>query len=152
MLAAIVILCAIAQRSLRLLSLNLLALVLAFCIYVGLLLLTGAALTPLSVISVPLLIGLAIDYSLHILMTLEHEGGDLRRTFDHLAAPVVLTGLSASIGFGAPMLTSQPALRNFGLVMDLGVVSSVVACLVFLPCFYMVCRKVRHPGNSNSAA
>ncbi len=143
MLAAIVVLCAIAQKSLRLLALNLLALVLAFCIYVGLLLLTGAALTPLSLISVPLLIGLAIDYSLHILMTLEHESGDLRRTFDHLAAPVVLTGLSASIGFGAPMLTGQPALRNFGLVMDLGVVSSVVACLVFLPCFYMLCRKSR---------
>ena len=96
--------------------------------------------TPLSLISIPLLIGLAIDYSLHILMALEHERGDLHKTYDHLAAPVLLTGLSASIGFGVPMLTSQPALQNFGLVMDLGVISSVVACLVFLPCVYMLCR------------
>jgi predicted RND superfamily exporter protein len=89
------------------------------------------------------LIGLAIDYSLHILMALEHERGDLHRTYDHLAAPVVLTGLSASIGFGVPMLTNQPALQNFALVMDLGVVSSVVACLVFLPCIYRLCRPAR---------
>jgi len=141
MLAAIVLLCALAQRSAVLLGLNLLALVLAFCLFVGLLLLTGATLTPLSLISVPLLIGLAIDYSLHILMALEHESGDLHKTYDHLAAPVLLTGLSASIGFGVPMLTSQPALQNFGLVMDLGVVSSVVACLVFLPCIYMLARR-----------
>ena len=143
MLGAIVLLCALAQRSAVLLGLNLLALVLAFCLFVGLLLLTGATLTPLSLISVPLLIGLAIDYSLHILMALEHEQGDLHRTYDHLAAPVLLTGLSASIGFGVPMLTSQPALQNFGLVMDLGVISSVVACLVFLPCVYMLCRPAR---------
>jgi len=143
MLAAIVLLCALAQRSAVLLGLNLLALVLAFCLFVGLLLLTGATLTPLSLISIPLLIGLAIDYSLHILMALEHERGDLHKTYDHLAAPVLLTGLSASIGFGVPMLTSQPALQNFGLVMDLGVISSVVACLVFLPCVYMLCRPAR---------
>ena len=141
MLAAIVLLCAVAQRSAVLLGLNLLALVLAFCLFVGLLLLTGASMTPLSLISIPLLIGLAIDYSLHILMALEHERGDLHKTYDHLAAPVLLTGLSASIGFGVPMLTSQPALQNFGLVMDLGVISSVVACLVFLPCVYMLCRR-----------
>jgi hypothetical protein len=143
MLAAIVLLCAMAQKSAGLLVLNLLALVLAFCLFVSLLLVTGAVLTPLSLISVPLLIGLAIDYSLHILMALEHERGDLHRTYDHLAAPVVLTGLSASIGFGVPILTNQPALQNFGLVMDLGVVSSVVACLVFLPCIYRLCRPAR---------
>lgn len=96
--------------------------------------------TPLSLISVPLFIGLAIDYSLHIVMALEHERGDLHKTYDHLAAPVLLTGLSASIGFGVPILTSQPALQNFGLIMDLGVVSSVIACLVFLPCVYRFCR------------
>jgi KDO2-lipid IV(A) lauroyltransferase len=60
----------------------------------------------------------------------------LGKTFQHLAAPVLLTGLSASVGFGAPMLTNQPAMRNFGLVMDLGILSAVTACLVFLPPLY----------------
>lgn len=138
MLAAILILCAVAQRSVRLVFLNLVALVLAFCLFVGLLASVGLSLTPLSLISIPLLIGLVIDYSLHILMMLESQHGDLRRTYAHLAAPVVLTGLSGCIGFGVPALTGQPALTNFGLVMDIGIVSAVLACLLFLPPIYLL--------------
>ncbi|MGH8574865.1 MAG: hypothetical protein ACREX8_20210, partial [Gammaproteobacteria bacterium] len=47
--------------------------------------------------------------------------------------PILLTGLASCIGFGAPMLTSQPALQNFGLAMDLGIIAAVTACLFLLP-------------------
>ena len=40
------------------------------------------------------------------------------------------------IGFGSPMITRQPALQNFGFVMDLGIFSAVVTGLVILPAFY----------------
>jgi|GEM_PF-315105 predicted exporter/lauroyl/myristoyl acyltransferase len=142
MLAAIVLLCAVAQRSLRMVALNLTALFLALAVFVALLLATGLRLTPLSLISLPLLVGLVVDYSLHILMALDHQRGDLHKTYDHIAAPVVLTGLSACIGFGAPMLTAQPALQNFGLVMDLGIISAVFACLVLLPVLYLLGHQV----------
>lgn len=135
-LAAIVILCAAAQRSLAMVGLNLLALALAALLYLWLLRVTGVALSPFSLISLPLLVGLVVDYSLHVLMALQNQHGDLRKTYDHLAAPITLTGLSACIGFGAPMLTGQPALQNFGLAMDLGIVAAVAACLVILPAFY----------------
>lgn len=138
MLAAIVVLCALAQRSVRLVFLNLAALVVALALFAGLLAVTGLALTPLSLVSIPLLVGLVVDYSLHILMTLENNEGDLPETYRHLAAPVLLTGLSACIGFGAPALTGQPALRNFGLVMDFGIIAAVFACLVFLPPLYLL--------------
>ena len=140
MLLTIVVLCAVAQRSIRMVFLNLAALALALGFFAAFLAATGLALTPLSLISVPLLVGLVVDYSLHILMALENNHGDLHKTYGHLAAPVVLTGLSACIGFGAPALTGQPALRNFGLVMDLGIVSAVLACLVLLPPLYLLGR------------
>jgi lauroyl/myristoyl acyltransferase len=143
MIVAVVCLCWIAQKSVRLVCLNLLALALSLGVLGVLLLATGTPLTPLTLVSVPLLLGLVIDYSLHLLMALEKLDGDLRETFHHLAAPVVLTGLSASVGFGAPMLTAQPAMRNFGLVMDLGIFSAVSACLVLLPPFYLWMRPAR---------
>ena len=133
MLAALATLCALAQRSVRLFALNFAALLLALLALVVLLAATGTNLSPLSLLSVPLLLGLVIDYSLHILIALEHSRGDLTTTYQHLAAPVLLTGLSSCIGFGAPMLTRQPALRNFGLVMDLGIIAAVATCLVLLP-------------------
>jgi len=136
MLVALVTLCALAQRSFRLVALNMAALLLALLVLAALLVTTGTQMTPLSLLSVPLLLGLVIDYSLHILMAMEHSDGDLRHTYSHLAAPVVLTGLSSCIGFGAPMLTKQPALQNFGLVMDLGIMSAVAVGLLVLPALH----------------
>jgi predicted exporter len=72
-LAAVFVLCAIAQRSLRMVLLNFAALGLSFLLLGALLLITGVVLSPLSLLCVPLLIGLCIDYSLHVLMALEHE-------------------------------------------------------------------------------
>jgi predicted exporter/lauroyl/myristoyl acyltransferase len=136
MLAAIIVLCALAQRSLRLVALNLLALAISAAVFLWLLLLSGTSLSPISLISIPLLVGLVVDYSLHVLMALQNQRGDLVKTYDHLAAPIVLTGISACIGFGAPALTGQPALQNFGLVMDFGIIAAVSACLVLLPAFF----------------
>ena len=136
MLAAILLLCALAQRSLRMVSLNLLALVLSAGLFLWFLRLTGTSLSPLSLISLPLLVGLVIDYSLHVLMALRNQRGDLVRTYNQLAAPILLTGISACIGFGAPALTGQPALQNFGLVMDFGIIAAVLAGLVLLPAFF----------------
>jgi predicted RND superfamily exporter protein/lauroyl/myristoyl acyltransferase len=138
MLVSIVVLCALAHRSIRMVFLNLAALLVALAIFAGFLAVTGLALTPLSLVSIPLLVGLVVDYSLHILMALENNEGDLHKTYRHLAAPVLLTGLSACIGFGAPALTGQPALRNFGLVMDFGIIAAVAACLMFLPPLYLL--------------
>ncbi len=136
-LLTVVVLCAIAHRSLRLVTLNLSALVLALLMLAGLLVLTRNSMTLVSLLCIPLMIGLVIDYSLHIVLALEHEKGDLVAAFRHLAAPVVLTGLASIIGFSAPMLSSQPALQNFGSVMDLGTLSAVISGLVLLPALYL---------------
>ena len=140
MLAAIVVLCAVAQRSPGLVLLNLAALAVSLSLLAVLLRATQTVMSPLALLCVPLLIGLVIDYSLHVLMGLERERGDLRSTYRHLAPPILLTGLASCIGFGAPMLTSQPALRNFGLVMDLGIVAAVAVGLGLLPAWHAVAR------------
>jgi predicted exporter len=145
MLAALAALCALAQRSVRLFALNFAALLLALLGLLVLLAATGTNLSPLSLLSVPLLLGLVIDYSLHILIALGHSRGDLGTTYEHVAAPVLLTGLSSCIGFGAPMLTQQPALRNFGLVMDLGIIAAVVTCLVLLPLLHRATARKSGP-------
>ncbi|MGH6635330.1 MAG: MMPL family transporter [Gammaproteobacteria bacterium] len=131
-LAAIAVLCALAQRSLRMVLLNFAALALSLLFLAALLALTGATLSPLSLLCVPLLLGLVIDYSLHVLMALEHQR-DYAHLYAHIGVPILLTGLASCIGFGVPMLASQPALQNFGLVMNLGIIAAVTACLFLLP-------------------
>ena len=138
MVLTVVLLCWFAQRSFRMVTLNLIALLVSLMLFGSLLLLTGTAMTVITLVSIPLLVGLVIDFSLHLLMTLQYQQGDLHGTFKHLAAPMLLTGLSSSIGFGAPMLTGQPAMQNFGLVMDLGILSAVFSCLFLLPPLYFL--------------
>ncbi len=142
-LAAIVLLCALAQRSLRMVLLNFAALALSLLLFAALLTITGTQFNALTLLCVPLLIGLVVDYSLHVLMALEHDGGDFHKLYAHIGAPILLTGLASCIGFGAPMLTSQPALQNFGLVMDLGILSAVAACLFLLPVLARMTRLKR---------
>jgi predicted RND superfamily exporter protein len=136
-----VLVCAVALRSVWLVGLNLAALWLALVLSALWLVLWGIELSPLSVLALPLLLGLVIDYSLHMVLALTHRGGDLRRAFAHVGSPILLTGLTACIGFGAPLVSGQPALRNFGLVMDLGIGSAVAACLVLLPGLYVAGRR-----------
>jgi predicted exporter len=133
MLAIVLTLCFVAHRSFRLVALNFAALTLSLLILAMLL---YASDTSMTLLCIPLMIGLVIDYSLHILLALEHAHGDLVDAARHLAVPVLLTGLASFIGFTAPMLSSQPALQNFGNVMDLGTVAAVISGLVLLPALY----------------
>nr|MBA3493741.1 hypothetical protein [Gammaproteobacteria bacterium] len=125
--------------------LNLAALGLSFLLLAALIALTGVALNPLSLLCVPLLLGLCIDYSLHVLMALQ-QSRDYAHLYAHIGVPILLTGLASCIGFGVPMLTSQPALQNFGLVMDLGIIAAVTACLFLLPVLAIL--TTRHRGGS----
>lgn len=136
MASAVLLLCWLAHRSVRLVALNVLALVGALLGFLLLLWITGQSMTILSLLSIPLLIGLIIDYSIHILFGLEAGKGDLKITYRHLAIPVILTGLTSLIGFGSPIASTQPSLQNFGMVMDLGIVAAVVSGLIFMPSFY----------------
>jgi predicted RND superfamily exporter protein len=136
MLLIVVALCALAHRSWRLVGLNLVALAMALLLLALGLYASQTSMTILSLLCLPLMIGLVIDYSLHILLALEHAHGNLVEAFRHLAVPVVLTGTASIIGFTAPMLSSQPALQNFGNVMDLGTIAAVMSGLILLPVLY----------------
>ena len=141
MMVIVLALCFVAHRSLRLVGLNLAALLLSLLLLSLFLYVTDTSMTLLSLLCIPLMIGLVIDYSLHILLALEHAQGNLVDAARHLAVPVLLTGTASIIGFTAPMLSSQPALQNFGNVMDLGTIAAVISGLILLPALY---GKLRH--------
>ncbi len=136
MSAIVLALCFVAHRRVRLVALNCAALLLAMLLFALMLYITDTSMTLLSLLCIPLMIGLVIDYSLHILLALEHAQGDLVEAARHLAVPVLLTGVASIIGFAAPMFSSQPSLQNFGNVMDLGTVAAVLSGLVLLPALY----------------
>ncbi|MEZ0299680.1 MAG: MMPL family transporter [Candidatus Methylacidiphilales bacterium] len=152
MLGAITALCWLAHRSWRMVAINLIALAASMGLLGCLLILFHNSLSLMSLLAVPLLIGLVIDYSLHFLLELHHSDGSIREAYRHLAVPVLLTGITTLIGFGAPIASNQPALQNFGFVMDLGISSAVITALVLVPVLYhaIIGTRTEHPHYSRA--
>ncbi len=105
---------------------------------------TRETMTLMSLLALPLVAGLAVDYGLHMVLTLEEHGGDVRRALRQLSAPLAVMAITSVIGFGSPLVTRQPMLQNFGMVMMLGILSAAVSGLLVLPALYGVLRERPH--------
>jgi lauroyl/myristoyl acyltransferase len=135
-LAVVLVLAGIALRSWRKLAWVFAGLGLCAGILVWLLLVTRTQLSFLSLLALPLAFGVAVDYVYHVLLALDEYKGDLRETWGELGLPLTLNAATAALGFESPFLSGQPALRDFGLVMTLGVVASYTAGFILLPLAY----------------
>jgi predicted RND superfamily exporter protein/lauroyl/myristoyl acyltransferase len=105
---------------------------------------TRETMTLMSLLTLPLVAGLAVDYGLHLLLALEEHGGDVHRALRQLAAPLAVMAATSLIGFGSPLVTQQPMLQNFGMVMALGITSAAVTGLLVLPALYGAVRDRPH--------
>ncbi len=93
-------------------------------------------------IAVPfLLIGLSIDYALHVVMRYREaqrdDGGDPRRSMAlGLAGVVVAIGaatITTAVGFFANVVSPLQSIRDFGLVAGAGILAAFVVFGFFLP-------------------
>ena len=89
-------------------------------------------LNPANLIGVPLILGIAVDYGVHIV----HDA--LERPGPYSISPstansVLVDALTTILGFGALMVASHRGLESLGRVLTLGVTTCTVTSLVLLP-------------------
>jgi uncharacterized protein len=82
--------------------------------------------------SVPILIGLGVDASVHVLHRY-HEGGPTRLSLGATRRAVILTALTTIIGFGCLLIAQHRGLRSLGLVMSIGSTCGLIASAFVLP-------------------
>jgi hypothetical protein len=83
--------------------------------------------------SLPILFGLGEDFCIFILIFVRQEGQRWQTARRRLARPLVLVAVTTVIGFGTSGFSAQPALRNFGVVLAVGILSSFLAAALGLP-------------------
>jgi hypothetical protein len=83
--------------------------------------------------SLPILFGLGEDFCIFIMLFIRQEGQRWRTARRRLGQPLALVAIITVIGFGTSGFSAQPALRNFGVVLALGVLSSFLAAALGLP-------------------
>jgi predicted RND superfamily exporter protein len=97
-------------------------------------------LTVLTTLLAPVLIAIGSAYGVHVLTRYEGElaaGGNLRarvsRCLEAMSTPVLISGLTTSIGFAALLLTDVPAVFELGSFAIFGVLSLTALSLTALP-------------------
>jgi len=101
---------------------------------VGLMNIAGIQLSIMSVMGLPLIIGIGIDDGVHILHRWRHEGTrKIRIVFSSTGKAILLTSLTTMLAFGSMIFSSFPAWGQFGGALFLGVGTCFLTTVIILP-------------------
>ena len=105
----------------------------------GLMGLVGIDLNPANLIGIPLILGIAVDYGVHIVHDALERPGPYRISAS-TANSVLVDALTTILGFGALMVASHKGLESLGRVLTLGVTTCTITSLVLLPAILALVR------------
>ena len=105
----------------------------------GLMGLVGIDLNPANLIGIPLILGIAVDYGVHILHDALERPGPYRIS-PSTANAVLVDALTTILGFGALMVASHRGLESLGRVLTLGVATCTLTALILLPAVLSILR------------
>jgi len=103
-------------------------------------------LTLLSIAIVALLVGLGVDYSIHLLnrfseeKKLENKIETVEKTLKLTGKAVFLSTITTAIGFGSLMVSSMPPVVNFGLGCVIGITFCFISATLLVPCLAIILK------------
>lgn len=108
----------------------------------GLMGLLGIELNPANLIGIPLILGIAVDYGVHIMHDALERPGPYAISAS-TANSVLVDALTTILGFGALMVASHRGLESLGRVLTLGVTTCTFTALVLLPAILSILRPAK---------
>ena len=87
-----------------------------------------------NLIVLPAVLGIGNDAGVHIVHRYQEEGkGSLRRVLRSTGEHVAMGSLTTMVGFAGLLLSFHPGLESIGLLAVMGIGSTLIAALFFLP-------------------
>ena len=114
----------------------------------GLMRLMHVDLNPANLIVLPLLLGLGMDGGVHMVHDFRLQTNRRYRISPSIINSLLLTSTTTMVGFGSMLLAAHRGLYTFGLVVTLGVASSVFIALVPLPAILTLLDQRRKAGET----
>jgi hypothetical protein len=99
----------------------------------GVMKLAGINLNYVNAFVATMILGVGIDYSIHIVHRLTLSGGEITDGLLETGKAVVMAALTNIAGFGTLWLGNYPALRSFGQVALIGSVTCLFTALTLVP-------------------
>ncbi|MBA7597294.1 hypothetical protein ES703_04296 [subsurface metagenome] len=108
--------------------------------------LLGLKLNAINIAVIPLVIGMGIDFGIHIVHRFRVEK-DLETVYLYTGKAVFLSALTTIIGFGSlALIGSFPSIASIGVILFLGIATCLVATIVLLPALLSFVHR-RERGN-----
>lgn len=98
----------------------------------GVLGLLDLPLNPANMIALPLMLGIGVDYGVHIVHDYLEQKGRYRMSAS-TAIAVMVDSLTTIVGFGAMMIATHQGLQSLGRVLTIGVSCCLFTSLIMLP-------------------
>ena len=101
---------------------------------VGIMNLSGMLLNFMTMMGLPLIIGIGIDDGVHIMHRWQNEGkGKIKIIFSSTGKAILLTSLTTMLAFGSMMFSVFPAWVWFGQSLFIGVAACFLTTVIILP-------------------
>lgn len=116
----------------------------------GLYRLIGLRLNAINIVVIPLVIGIGIDFGIHLVhrFTVEKEIGTVYR---YTGKAVFLSALTTMIGFGSlALIGSFPSVASIGAILFFGIVTCLLTALFLLPSLLSFLNKKEHKEAENA--
>jgi predicted RND superfamily exporter protein len=120
-------------RSLKLTTIALVQLLAGVVLMLGLMKLAGFAINYVNAFVATMILGVGIDYSIHLVSRMSLNGGVVDDGVLETGKAVVLAALTNVAGFGTLILGNYPALRSLGTVALFGSVTCLFTALTLVP-------------------
>ena len=133
-LVAVILLLLVFNRNLTVLSMVLLPLILGIGVSVGLMVLLGLKLNFFNMLALPTIIGMGVDDGVHMMHRYRELGpGSARYVVRSTGSAVLLTSITTSIGFGSLLYANHYGLNSLGLLSVIGIGAALLTTLLVLP-------------------
>jgi predicted exporter len=90
----------------------------------------------LNIMAVPLLLGMGVDFSIHIQLALRREGGNRRAVQVSTGRALLLAGTTTAAGFVSLAFSSNGGMASLGKVCALGIAIALLTAIYLLPVWH----------------
>ncbi len=124
--------------------LALLPLMLGLVWMLGAMALLGFRLNFFNIFVLTMVVGIGVDYGVHLLHRWRETGGD-REQVGETAKAIAVAALTTVVGFGSLVLSHFPGLRSVGAAAILGALSTAILGITLLPALLAMKERPHDP-------
>jgi len=151
---AVLILTWIDFRSIAASIAALLPMLLGLVMMFGIIGLLDLPLNPANMIVLPIIIGIGIDYGIHLVHDYRHRLGQRYTISASTATSILITSLTTFVGFGSMMIASHRGLQSLGRIFVIGMTCCLITSVVVLPAILFLRSRYdkKQPNQAGSAS